>query len=167
MLKLFSIFSFLILSIQLSFAQAPFERIPYSKMGDWTVTEYKDNNTKAFLRCSLERHYGNDHNLTIARNLKGFVLGFTSKEWPYTEGIHPITLKIDHQADIHSQVRVRTLPGGNVMGFVDFEADAEIIKALMNNDILNVRSGEMNLDFALNGSMPAINSVKQCYSEKH
>ena len=53
------------------------------------------------------------------------------------------------------------------MGFVDFEADAEIIKALMNNDILNVRSGEMNLDFALNGSMPAINSVKQCYSEKH
>jgi len=167
MFKLFSLFSLILIPVHIAFAQAPFERIAYSKKGDWTVTEYKDNTSKAFLRCSLERHYGNDHNLTVARNLKGFVLGFTSKEWPYTEGTHSITFKIDQQADITTQVRVRMLPGGNVMGFVDFKADTEIITALMDHDNLNVRSGKMTLDFALNGSMAAINSVKQCYSEMH
>ena len=82
MFRLCSVIIVLILSLKIAHAQMPFERIPYSEMGGWTVTEYKDNNSKAFLRCSLERHYGNDHNLTVARNLTGFVLGFTSKEWP-------------------------------------------------------------------------------------
>ncbi len=53
------------------------------------------------------------------------------------------------------------------MGFVDFDADAKIIDIMMESQNLNVHSGAMDLDFALNGAMDAINSTKQCYDEKH
>ncbi len=148
-------------------AQIPFERILYSKIAGWTVTEYKDSQTEDFLRCSLECYYGDDHNLTIARNLKGYVLGFTSKEWPYKEGSHPIRLQIDNMAPTNDKVRIRVLPGGNVMGFVDLDEKTEIIGRLSDSSNLNVRASEMSLNFALDGSKPAIESVKKCYEDKN
>ena len=146
-------------------AQAP-ERTPYSAPLDWTVTTYRAAGTKAFLRCSAERHYDNGLALTVAKNNTGmFVLGFTSSEWAYEDGsTHVISIRIDSGDEMALPGRVRLLPSGPIV-FVDLEPTSSVVPAISAGMVLHVSSTETALEFGLAGSAAAISSVDQCHRD--
>jgi hypothetical protein len=161
-------FSVLLITISLcvpSYAQAP-ERTPYSAPDNWTVTTYRASGTKAFLRCSAERHYGDGLTLTIAKNVAGkFVLGFTSSDWKYEDRSTPtVSIQIDAGESVSLPGRVRLLPTGPIV-FVDIEENSSIVTSMSLGSALHVRTAETSLEFSLAGAEAAVSGVNQCQSD--
>ncbi len=145
-------------------AQQSLERTRYSTLVDWTVTTYRSD-AQAFLRCSAERHYDNGLALTVSRNTSGYVLGFTSSDWPYEDrSTHSVSVGVDSGASQAFAGRVRLLTSGPIV-FVDLEADSPIIPAIAKGRMLQVESPETNLDFDLTGSAAAVSSLLSCHRD--
>jgi hypothetical protein len=142
------------------------ERIPYWAPQNWTVTTYRSEDSKEFLRCSAERHYDNGTALTVAKNNAGnIVLGFTSSNWTYEDrSTHDISIRIDSGEQMSFPGRVRVLPSGPIV-FVDLEYTNPVVPTLSTGRMLNVSSPETTLEFELTGSASAVASVDQCHLE--
>ena len=145
--------------------QAP-ERTPYSAPAGWTVTTYRAANSRAFLRCSAERHYDDGSALTIAKNnAANIVLGFTSTEWPFEDGsTQTVLLRIDSGEERRLPGRVRILPSGPIV-FVDLVSTSAMVPAIRKGTTLQVSSGGTTLTFGLTGSAAAIASVDRCHRD--
>ena len=159
---------FVVMTAMLSASGAAqnFERTPYWAPENWTVTTYRAGDSREFLRCSAERHYGDGLALTIAKASAGnIVLGFTSPRWPYEDrSIHDIELRIDTGERMSFSGRVRVLPSGPIV-FVDLEPTSHVIPAISTGRQLNVSSPEIALAIDLTGSAAAVASVDQCHRD--
>lgn len=146
-------------------AQAP-DRTPYADLPDWTVTTYRAAETKAFQRCSAERHYEDGLTLTIAKNAAGkYVLGFTSSAWPYEDrSTHSISIKIDSGEELSMPGRVRLLPVGPIV-FLDLDDNSSVISSLSAGANLHVRSDLTVLKFDLTGSAAAVSNLESCHRD--
>lgn len=140
------------------------ERTPYWAPANWTVTTYRSAESKAFLRCSAERHYDNGLALTVAKNNAGnIVLGFTSSNWTYDDrSTHDVSIQIDSGEQMSFPGRARVLPSGPIV-FVDLEHTNPIVAVISSGRSLHVSSPETTLEFELTGSAAAVASMDQCH----